>query len=102
MAGIVTGAVGLAGIGAGIFFSVRTKSLSNSVSNAVRYNPSDVRSGKRDATLQWVCYLSGGAALVTGGLLYWTGRAQNGEQTTVGLVPSLTPTSAGLLASGSF
>jgi hypothetical protein len=100
IAGIVTGAAGLAAIAGGILFSVRTKSLSDSVSNAAQFNPADARTGKRAETLQWVCYGAGGAAVVAGALLYWRGRARSGDTTTVGLV--LTPTHAGLLATGAF
>jgi hypothetical protein len=100
IAGVVAGAAGLAGIAGGILFSVRTKSLSDSVSNAAQFNSADARSGKRAATLQWVCYGAGGAAVVTGALLYWRGRARTGD--TVSLVPLLTPTHAGLLATGAF
>lgn len=102
IAGLATSAVGVAGISAGIFFSVRTKSLSDSVSNATQFNSADARAGKQAATLQWVCYLAGGAAVMTGGLLCWKGRAQKGEPIVVSFVPVLAPTNASLLATGSF
>jgi hypothetical protein len=96
IAGIVTGAAGLAGIAGGVIFSIRTKSLSDSVSNAATFSSADARAGKQAATLQWVCYGTGVAAVVAGALLYWQGRAR----TSVSLV--LTPTHAGLLATGAF
>jgi len=102
IAGIVTGAAGLAGIAGGIIFSVRTKSLSDSVSNAAQFNSADARAGKLAATLQWVCYGAGGAAVLGGALLYWRGRARPGQPAAVSLVPMLAPTNAGLLATGSF
>ena len=102
IAGIVAGAAGLAGIAGGIIFSVRTRSLSDSVSNATQFNSADARAGKQAATLQWVCYGVGGAAVLGGALLYWRGRARTSEPTVVSLVPMLAPTSAGLLARGSF
>jgi tetratricopeptide (TPR) repeat protein len=102
LAGLVTGAAGVTGIGAGIFFSLHTKSLSDSVSNARQFNLADAQAGKRAATLQWFCYGVVGAALVTGGLLYWKGRARDGEPIVVSFVPILAPTNAGLLAAGSF
>ncbi len=100
IAGIVTGAAGLAGIAGGIIFSVRTKSLSDSVSTAAQFNSADARAGKQAATLQWVCYGAGGAAVLGGALLYWRGRAR--QPAAVSLVPMLAPTNAGLLATGSF
>jgi hypothetical protein len=102
IAGLVTGAAGLVGIGAGIAFSVRTKSLSDSVSNSAQFNSADARAGKQAATLQWVCYGAGGAAVVAGALLYWRGRAQRHEPGTVAFVPMVDATNAGLLATGSF
>jgi hypothetical protein len=86
----------LAGIAGGVIFSIRTKSLSDSVSNAATFSSADARAGKQAATLQWVCYGTGVAAVVAGALLYWQGRAR----TSVSLV--LTPTHAGLLATGAF
>ena len=102
IAGLVTGAAGVAGIGAGIFFTVRTNSLASSVGSAVRFNSADARAGKLAETLQWVCYGAGGAAVVAGALLYWKGRARNGVPVTVSFVPVLAPTNAGLLARGAF
>lgn len=100
IAGIVAGAVGLAAIAGGVIFSIRTKSLSDSVSNAATFSSADARAGKQAATLQWVCYGTGVAAVVAGALLYGQGRARAGENTGVSLV--LTPTHAGLLATGAF
>jgi hypothetical protein len=102
IAGLVTGAAGLVGLGAGIAFSVRTKSLSDSVSNSAQFNSADARTGKQAASLQWVCYGAGGAAVVAGALLYWRGRAQRHEPSLVTFLPMVDATNAGLLATGSF
>jgi len=102
VAGVVAGAVGLVGIGGGVFFSLRARSLSDSVSSASRYSPDDAQSGKNAAVLQWVCYGAGGAAVVTGALLYWKGRRQGADQPTFSLVPLLGPNSVGLASAGRF
>jgi hypothetical protein len=102
IAGVVSGAAGLAGIVGGIVFSVRTKSLSDSTSQAMQFNASDARAGKQAATLQWLCYGAGGAAVVAGALLYWRGRVRTDKPAVVSLVPMLAPTNAGVLATGSF
>jgi hypothetical protein len=102
IAGVVTGAAGLVGIGAGIAFSVRTKSLSNSVSGATQFNSADASAGKQAAALQWVCYGVGGAAVVAGAILYWRGRARTHEPGLVSFVPLIDATNAGLLATGTF
>lgn len=101
IAGIVIGAAGALGIGAGAIFSWRTQSLSNSVSNASRYSLSDAQSGKNAAVLQWVCYGVGGAALITGALLYWRGRTQ-AEAARVSLIPLVGPDTVGLASAGTF
>ena len=102
IAGLVSGAAGLAGIVGGVVFSVRTKSLSDSTSQAKQFNASDARAGKQAATLQWICYAAGGAAVVAGALFYWRGRVQTGATTAMSLAPMMTPTHVGLLATGAF
>ena|SRR5450631_4162627 len=103
VAGVVTGAVGLVGIGGGVYFSLRARSLSDSVSNASRYSPADAQSGKNAAVLQWFCYGAGGAALVTGALLYWRGGTQGREKaTSFSLAPLVAPSSVGLASVGTF
>jgi hypothetical protein len=102
VAGVVAGLVGLVGIGGGVYFSLHAKSLSDSVSNASRYSPADAQSGKNAAVLQWVCYGTGGAALVTGALLYWRGHTRGTDKTTFSLAPLFGPSSVGLSSTGTF
>jgi tetratricopeptide (TPR) repeat protein len=103
VAGVVTGAVGLLGIGGGVYFGLRARSLSDSVSNASRYSPADAQSGKNAAALQWVCYGAGGAALATGALLYWRGRTQGRERPpSFSLAPLVAPNTVGLASAGAF
>ena len=102
IAGIITGAVGLAGIGGGILFSLRTQSLSDSTTNAKQFSAADARSGKQAASLQWVCYGGGGAAILAGAWLYWRGRGPRIGEDSVVLAPALAPAYAGLSAAGAF
>ena len=101
IAGIVTGSVGAAALGAGLFFSLRTRSLSNSVGAAVKYNPADAQSGQQAATLQWVGYGVGAAAVVTGVALYWAGSSHKDEK-KISFTPLLAPDGAGIAATGTF
>jgi tetratricopeptide (TPR) repeat protein len=68
IAGIATGAAGVAFIAVGIAYGAAAKSAADSVSN--QYNAGTESDGKRDATLQWVGYGVGVAALATGAILY--------------------------------
>ena len=101
IAGIVTGSVGVAALGAGLFFSLRTRSLSNSVGAASSFNPADAQSGRQAATLQWVGYGVGAAAVVTGAALYWAGSPRMDEK-KISFAPMLAPDGAGIAASGTF
>lgn len=101
IAGVVAGSAGVAALGAGVFFSLRTRSLSNSVGNAAKFNPSDAQSGQHAATLQWVGYGVGAAAVAAGAALYWVGGSRNDEK-TISFAPMLAPDSAGLAAAGTF
>jgi hypothetical protein len=103
IAGIVSGSVGAAAILTGAFFSLRVRSLSNKVEGASKFNPSDESTGQRAETLQWVCYGTGAAAVVAGGVLYYLGlRSAQPGSAAVNLGPVVGPGTAGLSAMGVF
>ena len=77
VAGIATAAGGVALIAVGIGFGAAAQSAADEV--AKKYNSSTDSAGKRDATLQWVGYGIGAAAVATGVLLYVHGRQPDGE-----------------------
>jgi tetratricopeptide (TPR) repeat protein len=77
IAGIATAAGGVALIAAGIGFGAAAQSAADDVGK--KYSSSTDSAGKRDATLQWVGYGVGAAALATGTLLYLHGRHPDGE-----------------------
>ncbi len=77
IAGIATAAGGVALIAAGIGFGAAAQSAADSVGK--KYSSSTDSAGKRDATLQWVGYGAGVAALAAGTLLYLHGRQPEGE-----------------------
>jgi tetratricopeptide (TPR) repeat protein len=82
IAGIATAAGGVALIAAGIGFGSAAQSAADSV--AKKYSSSTDSAGKRDATLQWVGYGVGAAALAAGTLLYLHGRQPEGEHAATG------------------
>ena len=100
MAGLATSAVGVAIVGAGIYFSTEVVSLSKKVTNSDSPNPSDFRAGNNAWTLQWVCYGLGAVALVTGGLLYFLGTPSSNPVTAV--TPMIGPGWAGISTQGNF
>ncbi len=77
IAGIATAAGGVALIAAGIGFGAAAQSAADDVGK--KYSSSTDSAGKRDATLQWVGYGVGAAALAAGTLLYLHGRHPDGE-----------------------
>jgi hypothetical protein len=102
IAGIVSGAVGVAGIGTAIYFYRRAVSLSDKVSNSDAPD-SDYRAGKRAETMQWVFYSVGAGALVTGTVLYFLGApSSSAGQAATGVTPMFGPGLAGLSAQGTF
>ncbi|MEA2697049.1 MAG: hypothetical protein QOI66_1320, partial [Myxococcales bacterium] len=62
---------GAAFIAVGIAYGLAARSAADAVSQ--QYSATTESDGKRDVTLQWIGYGVGGAALVTGALLYWHG-----------------------------
>jgi hypothetical protein len=91
-AGIVTGVLGLAGLGLGVFCSVKTHNVAND---------DELNSFK---TLGIVSYAAGGAALVTGLTLYLAGWSMEGDSDgpAVSLAPVLGPSHGSLVLSGRF
>jgi hypothetical protein len=87
--GVVLTAAGVAAIGGGVAFGLAARSAATAV--ASQYDPSRDSAGKRDATLQWVGYGVGAAALVTGVILLVRGpgevEAAPSSSVQVGMYP---------------
>jgi hypothetical protein len=80
--GMVTGAVGLAAVGYGVYQSYRVQTLSAEVR---RSDSQGVARGRAAERQQWLGYGVGGVALAAGGLLYWLGRPAGGALDRVAL-----------------
>jgi tetratricopeptide (TPR) repeat protein len=93
IAGIVTGAVGVASIGTAIYFYSRARAYSDIVSNYRNHTVAAEQAGRDCETAQWVLYPVGAAALATGAVLYWLGWD---------VKPVVAPGLAGIAAGGTF
>ena len=91
------GGVGVAALATGGVFSYLASSDFSDVEK--KYDSSKDSQGKTYATLQWVGYGVGGAAIVTAVILLVTG---NNTPSSVVLVPSVGPSLAGAALSGTF
>src|SRR5207253_10033083 len=98
IAGAALAAVGVLSLAAGIYFGLRTASLSNDVPN--RYSDgrcqgasaaaachSDFVDGQQAATLQWIGYSVGAVGLAGGVALYWYGRRLGAQEAPVTFTP---------------
>jgi tetratricopeptide (TPR) repeat protein len=92
IAGITTAAVGAASVVVGVVFSARVGSRSDDVTGAPVFDPDAESSAKTAATLQWVFYGVGAAAIGTGALLYYLGHQKaRATESRVALVPLIGP-----------
>jgi hypothetical protein len=104
---LITGALltlgGVACLGAGVYYGVETKLISNRVSSAKKFNPSDDSAGKNAQTLQWVYGGIGVGGIVVGSILYAIGGWQrDSRKSSVSVVPQIQPNGAMLAATGAF
>jgi hypothetical protein len=101
IAGLVTGAAGVAAVGIGIGFGLHARSLSSDLSqrHAV-YDPAKIRAGERANTIA-IAGMAGGAVLIaTGAALYWWGHAQGSASERVSVAPLVGERTAGVIISG--
>lgn len=107
VAGVVTAAVGLAGLGLGVKFGLDARAASREVSDkppGEPWDPSDRQRIQRgeDAERNMIISLSlGGAALVTGGILYVYGASQRSSG-SLAVRPTATPDGVWVHLSGRF
>lgn len=103
--GLITAGVGVASLGAGLYFGIRAKQISDDITNhktdAWQDSILDYQDeGQRAEYLQIALLSAGGVLAVGGALLYLKGRSKSAESTTV--APTVTPGGGGVVFSGSF
>ncbi|MEJ7602968.1 MAG: hypothetical protein WKG01_34085 [Kofleriaceae bacterium] len=107
-AGLVTGGVGLVGIGAGVLFGVKARSISNQISdhNPAEPWPDDIKQMEQDGeafeTKQVIFLIAGGVVTIAGTAMYLIGRSKRDESNRVTVTPVATPDSIGVSLTGGF
>ena len=103
IAGIATGGVGVVAIGVGVVFGLKSKSISNELSEADMFDQGRFDDGKAAERNMYIFTGVGVAALAAGGVLYYLGhRAGAQASDTVAVVPSVAPNQVGFVAAGHF
>lgn len=107
-AGLGVGAAGVIAFGVGVYFGLQAKSISDDISNHPMGTPwrNDIQAyeqqGKDDETRGIILMIGGGAAAVTGTVMFVLGRSHGSSNEHVTLRPIATPTTAGLALGGRF
>jgi len=99
IAGIVSASVGVAAVVTGIAFGLHANSLQDEAYKGT-YNDSKLQDSKSFRTLQWVSIGIGGAAVVTGGVLYYLGVSA--KNAPVAFAPLVAPGMGGAAVFGRF
>jgi hypothetical protein len=102
LAGMISGGVGLGGLGAGVFFQLRAGSISDDFSTpGTPYDPDKDSDGKSAERLMYLSYGAGAALLAGGAVLYYLGHRARASgvverPASTALAPSLTPDGHGV------
>jgi hypothetical protein len=100
-AGIASAGAGLAGVALGVVLNIKANGISDDISAPNFYSRKRESDRASYETWGWVSYGVGGAALVTGGVLYYLGlRERSSASLTV--APTVGPGMAGALVGGTF
>jgi tetratricopeptide (TPR) repeat protein len=105
IAGIATAGVGVAAIGAGIVFGLKAKSISNEAASWDMFDQARFDQGEAAERNMFILTGVGGAALITGGVLYYLGHRAGATATSnseVTVAPVITPSAVTFSASGRF
>jgi len=107
VAGMAVAGLGVVGLGVGVYFGLKARSISNEISDHDQSQPwpSDINQKEKDGQAaedkQIILMTVGGIALAGGVVLYMLGRAKSSEK-RVAITPTATPSTVGVMFSGSF
>jgi hypothetical protein len=110
IAGIVTFAVGVAGVATALGLNLKANSLASDLngsastmnSSSTLYTRSKESSRSTYETLSWVGYGVGGACLAAGAILYYLGHSRAAGHASVALLPAAGPGQVGAVVQGAF
>jgi serine/threonine-protein kinase len=104
VAGLVTGGAGIVALGLGTYFGLHAKSLSDQQKSLTEWDPNLVSDGKAANRNAIISFTVGGAALATGGILYYQGAraGRSAEKASVTVAPTVSPDGPGLVVVGLF
>jgi tetratricopeptide (TPR) repeat protein len=106
--GLGVAGAGALGLGAGVYFGVKAKDISDQISNHKTTEPwpANIKQleadGQSDENKQIAFLIGGGVALAAGTVIYFVGKSHASASEHVSLVPVVTPTSAGFALGGSY
>jgi tetratricopeptide (TPR) repeat protein len=96
VAGLVTAGVGLVGIGAGVYYGQRARSIADELTSSQYFNSQRDNERKTAITLQYVGYTVGGVAVASGLVMYLLGT----RSSNIALVPQAASGYAGISIQG--
>jgi tetratricopeptide (TPR) repeat protein len=103
IAGVTIGVVGVASAVTGVFLGLHANSLYQQATTSGKpYDASKDQSSKTFRTLEWVSFGVGGAAILTGGLLYYLGASAKSATSAVAVMPLIAPGAGGAAVFGRF
>ncbi len=109
IAGIAVGGAGLVSLGVGIYFGFKAKDISDQITNHPMSEmwPDEIEDledrGQAHENKQIIFMIAGGALVAGGVALYFIGRSRTGaDESSVSIVPTATPESAGIALTGGF
>lgn len=111
LTGMIVGGIGIATLGAGLYFGVQAKKINDDIEDQGPNEPwqNDIRAymdkGQRYENMQIGFLVVGGALIVGGAIVYVLGRGKTSaseQQTQVSITPSVTPTGGGVTLVGRF
>ena len=101
--GIVTGAIGVAAAGTGLFFNLKANSMVNEMQTKIDdYTSSKNSKQQTYKTLGWVGYGVGAACVTTGAVLIAIGASRRASTSELALVPVFGTGQTGVLLQGGF
>lgn len=102
-AGIITASVGVAALAVGVYSNLKVNGLVSDMEKVGGYSPGKKSDRDTYATLTWVGYGVGAAAIATGAILYVVGRSSGSDSPArLAVSPSVGPGRAGALLTGAF